>query len=125
MKPDIVETKIIQKGWGYEIWMVNNNQYCGKILHFTNNAKFSMHYHLIKDETWYIKDGTFVFRWIDTTNAEIKEQILNQGDSIHIPKGLPHQLEAGIEGGEIIEISTEHFEDDSYRVFKGDSQNKK
>jgi mannose-6-phosphate isomerase-like protein (cupin superfamily) len=102
--------------------MVNNNKYCGKILHFNKNAKFSMHYHLIKDETWYVRDGTFLFKWIDTKTADIKEEILTIGDSIHIPMGLPHQLIAGELGGEIIETSTEHFDSDSYRVIKGDNQ---
>lgn len=122
MEPLKTTTKKIEKGWGYELWMVNNNKYCGKILHFNKNAKFSMHYHLIKDENWFIKQGKFIFRWIDTKTADIKEEILNEGDSIHIPIGLPHQLEADINGGEIIEVSTEHFENDSYRVLKGDSQ---
>jgi hypothetical protein len=32
---------------------------------------------------------------------------------------MPHQLEA-ITDGEIFEISTQHFDSDSYRVQKGD-----
>ena len=24
----------VQKGWGKEIWLANNNKYCGKILKF-------------------------------------------------------------------------------------------
>jgi len=111
----------VKKGWGYEIWMVNNNKYCGKILHFDGSAKFSMHYHLVKDETWYVNKGEFIFRWIDTTNANQIEEKLTEGQCIHIPIGLPHQLET-INGGEIIETSTEHFDEDSYRVAKGDSQ---
>ncbi len=121
MKPTRLEPKKVNKAWGYEIWMVNNNKYCGKILHFSNKTKFSMHYHLIKDETWYVNQGEFIFRWIDTTNANVIEEVLTMGQSVHIPVGLPHQLET-IDGGEIIETSTEHFEEDSYRVFKGDSQ---
>jgi len=35
---------------------------------------------------------------------------------------MPHQLITGEQGGEIFEVSTEHFDDDSYRVEKGDSQ---
>ena len=30
-----------EKGWGYELWIVNNNLYCGKILHFNNGKKCS------------------------------------------------------------------------------------
>jgi mannose-6-phosphate isomerase-like protein (cupin superfamily) len=44
---------------------------------------------------------------------------LTTGDVVTIPIGMPHQLEA-IEEGEIFEISTEHFDSDSYRIKKGD-----
>jgi hypothetical protein len=33
--------------------------------------------------------------------------------------GQPHQLEA-LEDGEIFEVSTQHFDTDSYRIWKGD-----
>jgi mannose-6-phosphate isomerase-like protein (cupin superfamily) len=123
MKPEFIKPKKVIKGWGYEIWMVNNNKYCGKILHFNKGSKFSMHYHMKKDETWYVQKGDFTFRWIDTSTANIEEVKLEENQSIRIPEGLPHQLIANTEG-EIIETSSEHFEEDSYRVIKGDSQNK-
>jgi mannose-6-phosphate isomerase-like protein (cupin superfamily) len=115
------QTKIINKGWGYELWMINHNQYCGKILHFNPNSKCSMHYHMIKNETWFINTGEFILRYIDGENAETIEIKLNEKDSINIPNGLPHQLET-VTGGEIIEISTQHYDTDSIRVSKGDSQ---
>lgn len=115
MKPKYIEPQKVEKTWGHEIWMVNNNKYCGKILHFNQNVKFSMHYHLIKDETWYIQSGEFIFRWIDTKTADIKEENLTVGKCVNIPIGLPHQLES-LTGGDIIEISSEHFEEDSHRI---------
>ena len=115
------EVKKVKKGWGHEIWMVNNDKYCGKILHFDSEAKFSMHYHLNKDETWYVQKGEFIFRYINGDTAEVVESILKENDTIRIPPGLPHQLETKM-GGDIIEISTQHFEEDSIRVWKGDSQ---
>lgn len=111
----------IPKGWGEEIIIQNNELYCGKILRFKSGCKFSMHYHLIKDETWYVHSGSFIYRWIDTDTAEIMEQTLMVGDVVRQRPGQPHQLEA-ITEGEIFEVSTEHFDSDSYRVFKGDSQ---
>ena len=30
-----------------------------------------MHYHMNKDETWYVEDGEFEYRWIDTEKALI------------------------------------------------------
>lgn len=111
----------IPKGWGEEIIITNNELYCGKILIFKPGAKFSMHYHLIKDETWYVKSGYFIYRWIDTDTAEVHEEFLTEGDVVRQRPGQPHQLESSTYG-EIFEVSTQHFDSDSYRVWKGDSQ---
>lgn len=111
----------IPKGWGEEIIITNNELYCGKLLRFKEGAKFSMHYHLIKDETWYVNKGLFLYRWIDTETAEVVEVKLIPGDVVRQRPGQPHQLEALVDG-EVFEVSTEHFDSDSYRVWKGDSQ---
>jgi mannose-6-phosphate isomerase-like protein (cupin superfamily) len=112
----------IPKGWGSEIIFENNELYCGKLLNFKKGAKFSMHYHLIKDETWFVKEGEFIYRYINTNNADIIQINLKEGDTVRQLPGQPHQLEA-LTDGVIFEVSTQHFDDDSYRVIKGDSQN--
>ena len=45
-----------------------------------------------------------------------------EGDCITIERGMPHQLIALEDGSEIFEVSTQHFDEDSYRIRKGDSQ---
>lgn len=112
---------VIPKGWGEEIIITNNEKYCGKLLCFKEGAKFSMHYHMIKDETWYVDSGEFIYRWIDTKIGEIIEQKLFKGDVVRQQPGQPHQLEC-LTGGVIFEVSTQHFDSDSYRVWGGDSQ---
>ena len=82
-----------------------------------------MHYHMIKDETWYVEEGEFLYRWIDTETAEVHEQKLRVGDSVRQFPGQPHQLEA-LTDGTVFEVSTQHFDSDSYRVWRGDSQTK-
>jgi mannose-6-phosphate isomerase-like protein (cupin superfamily) len=113
----------IPKGWGHEVIIANNELYCGKLLVFKKGCKFSMHYHMIKDETWFVDEGSFIYRWIDTETAETIEQYIYPGDSVRQFPGQPHQLEA-ITDGVIFEVSTQHFDSDSYRVWKGDSQPK-
>jgi len=41
------------------------------------------------------------------------------GDVITNERGQPHQLIA-LEEGEILEVSSKHFDEDSYRMWKGD-----
>lgn len=110
-----------QKGWGIEVWIVNNDLYCGKILEFDATAEFSMHYHLKKDETFFVLSGLFKIEWFDLSNADRKNKTIRAGEVVRIPTGVPHKIYC-IEKGSIIEISTTHEEEDSYRVEKGDSQ---
>lgn len=109
----------IEKLWGHELWIHNDSQYCGKLLVFPKQGNnFSMHYHMIKNETWYIQEGKFQFDWIDTDNAKLHRTILNEGDIVYVEKGKPHQLTALIDNSIVFEVSTEHFEYDSYRVYR-------
>jgi quercetin dioxygenase-like cupin family protein len=112
-------TTIVEKGWGKEIIFVNNNEYCGKILCFEKGKKFSMHYHLKKKETWYVSKGSFTLIWIDTTIGAQYSETLNVGDVITNERGDPHQLIA-LEYSEIFEVSTKHYDEDSFRIYKGD-----
>ena len=56
----------VEKGWGSENIWASNDKYCGKMLNFNAGAKFSMHFHAEKDETWYLIIGRFVVRVIGT-----------------------------------------------------------
>jgi quercetin dioxygenase-like cupin family protein len=73
---------------------------------------------MIKNETWYIQNGAFQFDWIDTEAAERSYTQLQEGDVVYIEKGLPHQLIALTEGAIVMEVSTEHFDEDSYRIYR-------
>ena len=111
----------VEKGWGSETIFASNDLYCGKLLNFKKGAKFSMHMHNDKDETWYILSGKFVVKIIDTKNADILAHPLKKGDTWHNPPMLPHQLLC-LEAGSIVEVSTPDSIEDNYRVEKGDSQ---
>ena len=111
----------IPKGWGKEIIIENNEKYCGKILVFNKGCKFSMHYHMKKDETWWVEEGQFRYTFIDTENAILTTLTLEPGWVVRQYPGQPHQLEA-LTDGRIFEVSTHHEDSDSYRVLPGDSQ---
>ena len=121
IKPKVCEGCKVPKGWGEELIIENNEMYCGKLLIFKKGCRFSMHYHLIKDETWYVNEGEFIYRWIDTETAEVKIVRLYPEDIVRQRPGQPHQLEA-ISNGRVFEVSTHHEDTDSYRVIKGDTQ---
>ena len=116
---DITTPKRVEKKWGYELWIHNDNEYCGKLLVFTKDrSRFSMHYHLQKKETWYIQEGRFQFNYIDVENGKLKGTKLEKGQSVLIERGQPHQLIALEDNSIVFEVSTEHFDEDSYRVYR-------
>lgn len=114
------EIKFIPKGWGFEKWIVNTEEYCGKLLYFVKGKKCSWHYHKLKDETFYIQSGKIKLLYSDEDElAYAIEVILNPGDKFHIYRGLRHQMIA-LEDTELFEFSTQHFDEDSYRLIGGD-----
>ena len=114
------EIKIVPKGWGYEKWIVNTDEYCGKLLHFIKGKKCSWHYHKLKDETFYLQEGKLLVKYSDNDNLdEANEVILERGDKLHVYRGLRHQMFA-IEDSDLFELSTQHFDSDSNRIQPGD-----
>jgi len=152
LEPEDIRRTFVPKGWGYEDWIVNKPQYCGKLLFFKKDRGCSWHYHVKKDETFYVQSGkllviysnndcvvdgklevageelglmfpTIHWRWVNpkvTSHDEIASfNILEPGDDFHVHPGLRHAMYA-LEDTEMFEFSTEHFEEDSYRLIKGD-----
>lgn len=116
---NITTPKRVEKQWGYELWIHNDNEYCGKLLVFTKDRnRFSMHYHLQKKESWYVQEGRFQFNYIDVENGKLKGTQLEKGQSVLIERGQPHQLIALEDNSIVFEVSTEHFDEDSYRVYR-------
>jgi len=147
----------VPKGWGYERWIVNNELYCGKELFIAKDKRLSLHYHKLKDETFWVLSGEvymhsydspeldrFMLNWdevmafpphtfkirqeieFDGTPAstsmkedKIRVYNLREGSTIHVPVGQRHTLFA-LRDTRIVEFSTQHFDEDSYRILKGD-----
>lgn len=99
-----------KKKWGYEEWIVNLDSagYCGKKLILNKGYQCSIHYHKEKDEVFYINKG-FVLMTIDG-----KQELMKPESRIRIEPGTRHRF-IGLTDAEIIEISSFHKEEDSYR----------
>jgi mannose-6-phosphate isomerase-like protein (cupin superfamily) len=112
--------RIVPKGWGREVWIANNDRYCGKILEIRKGKKLSLHYHKLKTESFYLRSGRLIIRIKESPEStEIEEFELAAGECMDVPIGLVHQMEA-IEDAELFEFSTQHFDSDSHRLVAGD-----
>ena len=108
--------QIINKPWGYEKILVNNNLYCGKILHIDKDKGFSWQYHKTKDETFYILSGKCLLFFSNENNImhAFTKKLLPE-EVFRIFPFTRHKIIA-LEDTEIIEISTQHFNEDTYRL---------
>lgn len=110
----------VEKGWGHEKWIVNKPEYCGKVLVFNKGKRCSWHFHKIKDEVFYLQSGKILVKYSENDNIDQAIEItLFPGDAFHVKTGLRHQMIAE-EDSELFEFSTQHFDEDSYRIVKGD-----
>lgn len=106
-----------EKKWGHEDWIVNNDQYCGKLLHFEKfGGQTSMHFHAKKHETMMCQLGEFEIMCIDPKNAKFSSIFLHPGDVVEIPPLTIHRIICLKDGSDLLEFSTHHEDDDSYRV---------
>jgi len=119
IRANIYEPKRVEKSWGFELWIANTEKYCGKLLHVMPTKKCSLHFHVLKHETFYIHSGKVLMTLIHKDG--LKEDIMMYpGDTLEVPRGLVHRFQAIDTEVDIYEFSTEHFDSDSYRVDKGD-----
>ena len=115
-----ISMKHVEKGWGWERWICNGPEYCGKLLFFNKGKRCSWHKHRLKDEVFYLHSGKIIVFYSDDDDiSKGKQCILSPGDNFHVYRGLRHQMYA-IEDSELFEFSTQHFDTDSYRIIKGD-----
>lgn len=99
---------IHQKVWGYEEWLENNELYCCKKLYLKEGYRCSNHMHKIKDETFIVEKGCVLIE------CDGKFETFTTGQSIRIKPGVYHRFE-GMSDSVILEVSTQHLDEDSYR----------
>lgn len=115
----------VDKGWGFEIVFANNDKYCGKLLVFEKaGAKTSLVFHKDKSKSWFVNAGRFKVRFIDITTGEIKEAVLEEGQTADFAQLSPHQVEALADNSVIFEVGMPDYIEDRFRLSPGDTQAK-
>ena len=110
--------KVVPKAWGHEHIIENNHLYCLKLLSCQDNIWSSsgkFHYHIVKDETFYVIEGLLELDYVDEDNI-IVSQYLREGESIRIKPNTKHRFRSATPRCRFIEASTHHFDGDSYRT---------
>ena len=106
--------KLVKKWWGHELHYKNDEQYCMKLLHFETGGHTSMHFHVGKHETLLVTNGVLTLEVM--YNKETKVYRLPAGQAWVVCPGLPHRLVAAEGPVDLVEASTQDFDDDSVRL---------
>lgn len=99
----------VDKPWGFELIWARTDRYVGKILHVQAGHVLSCQYHRRKDETMHVLRGELLLRTGSAVDA-LQERLLRAGESVHIPAGLIHQIEAVVDA-DVLEASTPELDD--------------
>jgi mannose-6-phosphate isomerase-like protein (cupin superfamily) len=105
--------KTVEKVWGTEFWIANNEKYCLKYLYIEPGRSSSLHYHKVKDETFLIDQGYCHLQMGD------KELVMYPGDSVRLMPETPHRFwipKGQLDGCMIVEVSTHHDDEDVVRL---------
>lgn len=110
--------EIIEKDWGYEQVLVNNDHYCAKILHIYPGWECSLHYHRVKKETFICIEGKVDVEVMDNEGV-IMHTILIPGQDLTLEPGTPHRFSSQNWGiSAVLEVSTPHSDEDVVRFCK-------
>ena len=107
------QVKEVSRDWGKEVWLINCDEYCGKLLYLPKGAQAGEHFHDKKKETFYCLKGQVILK---IAGREVildplsKPMTVMPGEA-HSFFGTTHSL--------ILEISTHHSEDDVTFISKG------
>ena len=102
--------KKVEKLWGHEEWIENNEKYCMKVLVFQPGFQSSLHYHPIKHETMLVVSGECEME------VEGKVERLEAGQGHIIPPGTKHRFKAVNGPCIVVEASTHHEDSDCIRI---------
>lgn len=105
---------VTEKVWGFEELICNEPEYCAKYLNIAPGGMSSLHYHKLKTETFVVLSGHCS---IQTTSWSERRQ-LHPGDQVTIVPYQSHRFWVlpQDEPCKILEVSTHHYDDDSYRI---------
>jgi len=100
----------IDKPWGCEIIWAKTDTYVGKMLYIKAGNRLSLQYHAVKDETILVDRGRIKLHWMGVGDLVPRIVVMVSGDSMHIPPGMVHRMEA-LDDTCIMEVSTTELDD--------------
>ncbi len=88
-----VKPKKVHKPWGWELWWGWSDDFAGKTLFLKQGKRFSLQYHVVKEEVIYLHEGLAKVQTAPRGGV-LTEIVMEPGDAIHVEPGRLHRIEA-------------------------------
>ena len=111
--------KRVEKLWGEEIWLVNEPEYCSKILIIKPGYQCSLHYHPVKKESFVVLEGILaLLSDVDDSNIGQLRYLRSDDPPVTLTPGTQHRFASGdmLSSAVVLEVSTYHSDDDVIRI---------
>lgn len=103
----IRKTGAVERLWGTEVVWASSDTYCSKLLMFKDRgSKTPVQFHKKRQKSWFVNEGTFLIRWVETDTGVAKETVIKQGEVVEVLPWRPYQIEALLPNGIIFESGT-------------------
>jgi len=103
-----LQTRRVEKPWGYELIWAHTEAYVGKILHVREGEKLSYQFHETKVETLRVLTGRMTLRF--DRGEGVQEIEMGPGDVFHVAALTRHRMIALCDV-DILEVSTPELDD--------------
>jgi mannose-6-phosphate isomerase-like protein (cupin superfamily) len=98
----------VDKPWGYELRFAHTDRYAGKLLFIRAGQQLSLQYHVRKDESLWLQDGTMEL--VLGRGREQRVELLEAGAARRILPGTVHRFRA-VTDCLLFEVSSPELED--------------
>ncbi len=83
----------VEKPWGWELWWGWTDDFAGKTLFLRKGKRFSLQYHVVKEEVIYVHQGRARLETA-ARGEELREIVMEPGQAVHVEPGRLHRIEA-------------------------------
>ena len=99
--------------WGYEIIWAKHNSHGSKIMVFDKKGgKTPFYFNKTIEKTWFVNNGIFNVKWVDTKDGKMYQQELKEGSVFFVETLKPCSIECKSSNGSITEANSGHVEND-------------
>ena len=116
-----MSNNVVKTEYGYEVIWAESADYQAKFVVFEKSGKTPIYMHKNKNKSWFINNGNFRIRWIDTKDGKLYQQDSSEGATFNVPATMPVSLECLGSNGSITEVGNNNDADDYFVIIPSDN----